>query len=180
LSFVNNNLIIQNSIVAGDIERVSFDINADSVLYSLEVTNLLNANSISYVLDISGGSTVSSGSFTQAGFNLLNGNVLEPNTYILTLTSSGTNTYSIVGTLRINQNFDIDKICGRKTGSCNNVGYNKLVTSTNNPSTSSKMRYSQILRTQRFKTVRTYKTQAPPINNERPLYLFATGQIFTR
>ena len=180
LSFVNNNLIIQNSIVAGDIERVSFDINADSVLYSLEVTNLLNANSISYVLDISGGSTVSSGSFTQAGFNLLNGNVLEPNTYILTLTSSGTNTYSIIGILRINQNFDIDKFCGRKKGSCNNVGYNKLVTSTNNPSTSSKMRYSQILRTQRFKTVRTYKTQAPPINNERPLYLFATGQIFTR
>jgi hypothetical protein len=183
LSFVNNNLIIQNSIDSGDVDRVSFDVNAGSVLYSLEVTSLFNANSISYILDISGGSTVSSGSFTQAGVNLLNGNLLEPETnttYILTLISGGTNTYTIVGISRINRDFDIDKFCSRKKGSCSNVGYNKLVTSTNNPSTSNKMRYSQMLRTQRFKTVRTYKTQVPPINNERPLYLFATGQIFTR
>jgi hypothetical protein len=181
LSFFNNILIIQNSIGSGDVDKVSFVVNAGSRLDSLEVTSLLNANSISYILDISGGSTVSSGSFTQAGFNLLNGNLLEPNTdttYILTLTSGSNNTYSIVGTLQINQDFD--KFCGRKKGNCTNVGYNKLVTSTNNPSTSNKMRYSQLLRTQRFKSVRTYGTQVPPISNERPLYLFATGQIFTR
>lgn len=81
---------------------------------------------------------------------------------------------------RINQKFDIDKFCSRDRIACNNVGYNRLVTSTNDPSTSSKMRYSQILRTQRFKQIVVPGPKAPPINNERPLYLFATGQIFTR
>ena len=94
-------------------------------------------------------------------------------------TTSGTNAYSIVGMTEYNARPDINKICGRKKGACN-VGYNKIVTSSNNPSISNKLRYSQLLRTQRFKTVRTYNVNVPPINNERPLYLFATGQIFTR
>ena len=184
LSFDNNRLTIQNSIVSGDIDKVSFDVNAKSILNSLEVTSLLNTNSISYVLDISGGSTVISGSFYQAGVNLLNGVLLKQyeyqyQTYILTLTSSCTNAYSIVCMTEHNARPDINKICGRKKGACN-IGYNKIVTSSNNPSISNKLRYSQLLRTQRFKTVRTYNVNVPPINNERPLYLFATGQIFTR
>ena len=183
MSFVNNILTIENSIDSTNVDKVSFVVKAGSILNSLEVTSLLNANRISYVLEILGGPTLSSGSFTQAGFNLLNENALEPEvdtTCILTLTCSGANAYSIVGILRINRNSDIDKFCGRNKGTCNNVGYNKLVTSTNNPSTSNKMRYSQLLRTQRFKNVRTYRAQVPPVNNERPLYLFATGQIFTQ
>jgi hypothetical protein len=183
LSFVNNVLTIQNSIDSADVDKVSFDVNAGRLLISLEVTRLLNTNRISYVLDISGGSTVSSGSFTQTGFNLLNENVLEPDTnttYILTLTSGGTNTYSILGMSRINQDFDIDKFCSRQGIARNNVGYNRIVTSGNNPSISNKMRYSQLLRTQRFKTVRTYNVSVPPVKEELPLYLFSTGQIFTQ
>jgi hypothetical protein len=183
LSFVNNILTIQNTIVPGDVDKVSFDINANRILNSLEVTSLLNANSISYVLSISGGSTVSSGSFSQAGVNLLNGFVLEKSTnatYILTLTSGGSNAYSIVGTTENKSKSAIDKYCNRKTANCNNVSYNRIVTSGNNPSISNKMRYSQLLRTQRFKTVRTYNVSVPPVKEELPLYLFSTGQIFTQ
>ena len=182
LSFVNNRLTIQNSIVSADVYTVSFNINAGSLLYSLKVTSLLNTNRIIYVLDISGGSTVTSGSFTQAGVDLLNGYSLEPatnTTYILTLTSRG-NTYSIVGTLQNNERIYIDRFCTRGRAAGNNAGYNKIVTSTNDPSTSNKMRYSQLLRTQRFKTVRTYNVSVPPVKNELPIYLFPTGQIFTQ
>ena len=81
---------------------------------------------------------------------------------------------------RNNQYFDIDKFCARDRAARNTVGYNKIVTSSNDPSTSNKMRYSQLLRTQRFKTVRTYNVSVPPVKNELPVYLFSTGQIFTR
>jgi hypothetical protein len=100
LSFVNNTLNVLNRIDSADVDTVVFDVTAGSLLYSLTVTHLHNANSMSYVLDISGGSTLSSGSFTQAGVDLLNGNALEQATntsYNLTLTSSGSNVYSIVG-----------------------------------------------------------------------------------
>ena len=179
LSFVNNTLTIQNSIVSGDVDKVSFHVNANSILNSLEVTSLLNTNSISYVLDISGGSTVISGSFSQAGVNLLNNRgILTSNTYILTLTSGGMNAYSIVGIMEYETKSAIDKYCERKNAT--NIGYKKIVTSTNNPSISNKIRYSQLLRTQRFKTVRTYNVNVPPIKNELPVYLFSTGQIFKR
>ena len=100
VSFVANTLTIQNSIESTDVDKVSFDVTAGSRLYSLTVTSLLNSNSISYVLAISGGSTISSGSFTQSGADLLNGETFEQSTnttYILTLTCSGNNTYSIAG-----------------------------------------------------------------------------------
>ena len=183
LSFVNNRLTLQNSIVSADVDKVSFDVNAGSNLYSLEVTSLLNANRISYVLDISGGSTVSSGGFDKAGVNLLNGDLLEHEanrTYILTLTSRETNTYSIVAMTRNNEKFDIGKFCSRQGIACNNVGYNRLVTSTNNPSVSNKMRYSQLLRSRRFKPIQKIGTSVPPPKPEIPLYLFATGQIFAQ
>jgi hypothetical protein len=183
LSFVNNKLTIQNSINSADVDRVSFDINAGSLFDSLVVTSLLNRNRISYVLDISGGSTVSSGSFIQAGFNMLTRDLPEQptnTTYILTLTSVGTNTYSIVGRSRNDQRFDIDKFCTRNQIPCNNVGYNRLVTSTNNPSVSNKMRYSQLLRSRRFKPIQKIGTSVPPPKPEIPLYLFATGQIFAQ
>ena len=100
VSFVANTLTIQNSIDSTDVDKVSFDVTAGSLLYSLTVTSLLNSNSISYVLAISGGSTISSGSFTQSGADLLNGETFEQSTnttYILTLTCGGNNTYSIAG-----------------------------------------------------------------------------------
>ena len=181
LSFVNNTLTIQNIILSTDVDKVSFDVTAGSLFYSLKVTNLLNTNSISYVLDISGGSTLSSGSFTQAGVNLLNGNLLQQETnttYNLTLTCGGTNTYSIVGMTE--GKFDIDKFCSKQGLACNNVGYNRLVTSNNDPSISNKMRYSQLLRTQRFKNIQVPGARAPALNTPQPLYLFATGQIFAR
>ena len=181
LSFVNNNVTIQNSIVSTDVDKVSFDLTAGSILYSFEVTSLLNKNSISYALDISGGSTLLSGSFTQAGVNLLNNAFIQPavdTTYVLTLTSGGTNTYSIVG--RSDGKFDIDKFCSSQGLACNDVGYNRLVTSNNDPSISNKMRYSQMLRTQRFKKIQVPGVRPPALNTPQPLYLFATGQIFTR
>lgn len=79
-----------------------------------------------------------------------------------------------------NTAFDINKFCSSENATCNNVGYKRLVTSTNNPSISNKLRYSQYVRSLRFKTVRTIGQSPPPINNERPLFLFAIGQIFTR
>ena len=183
LSFVNNKLTIQNNIDSADVDRVSFDINAGSLFDSLVVISLLNRNRISYVLDISGGPTVSSGSFIQADFNLLTRELPEQSTnttYILTLTCVGTNTYSIVGRSRNDQRFDIDKFCSRQGIPCNNVGYNRLVTSTNNPSVSNKMRYSQLLRSRRFKPIQKIGTSVPPPKPEIPLYLFATGQIFAQ
>lgn len=79
---------------------------------------------------------------------------------------------------RINQKFDIDKFCSRDRVACNNVGYNRLVTSTNDPSVSNKIRYSQLLRSRRFKPIQKIGTSVPPPKPEIPLYLFATGQIF--
>ena len=181
LSFVNNNLTIQNSIVSTEVDKVSFNLTAGSQLYLLEVTSLLNTNSISYVLDISGGSTLSSGSFNQSGVNLLNQPFIQPEvdtTYILTLTCPGANTYSILGMSE--GKFDIDKFCSKQGIACNNVGYNRLVTTNNDPSISNKMRYSQLLRTRRFKQIQVPGLRAPPLNTPQPLYLFSTGQIFTR
>jgi len=37
-----------------------------------------------------------------------------------------------------------------------------------------------MLRTQRFKKIQVPGVRAPALNTPQPLYLFATGQIFTR
>ena len=100
LSFVDNTLTIQNSIDSTNVVNVSFQLPAGSIMYSFNVTSLLNATSITYSLNISGGANVSTGTITTTGVNLLGGNNLTPavdTTYILTLTSSSTNTYTIIG-----------------------------------------------------------------------------------
>lgn len=76
--------------------------------------------------------------------------------------------------------FDINKFCNGEKAKCNNVGYNRVVTSTNDPSISKKLRYSQYIRTTRVKTIRTPGAMPPPVSNIRPLYMFPNGQIFTR
>jgi hypothetical protein len=100
LLFVNNTLTVTNDISGTDLDLVSFQLPAGSIMYSFNVTSLLNANSITYSLKISGGANVSSGTITSTGVNLLGGNNLTPavdTTYILTLTSGSTNTYTIIG-----------------------------------------------------------------------------------
>jgi hypothetical protein len=100
LTFVNNTLTVTNDISSTDVDMVSFQLPAGSRMYSFNVTSLLNANSINYSLEISGGANVSSGTITSTGVNLLGGNNLTPavdTTYILTLTSGSTNTYTIIG-----------------------------------------------------------------------------------
>ena len=100
LSFVNNTLTIQNSIGSTNIVKVSFPLPAGSIMYSFNVTSLLNANRVNYSLDISGGANVSSGSIIRTGINLLGENNLTPaidTTYILSMTCDSTNTYTIIG-----------------------------------------------------------------------------------
>ena len=100
LTFVNNTLTVANDISATDLDLVSFQLPAGSIMYSFNVTSLLNANSITYTLGISGGAIVSTGTITSTGVTLLGGNNLTPGvdtTYILTLTSGSTNTYTIIG-----------------------------------------------------------------------------------
>jgi hypothetical protein len=100
LTFINNTLTVTNDISATDIDLVSFLLPAKSIMYSFNVTSLLNSNSITYSLDISGGANVSSGTITSTGVNLLGGNNLRPavdTTYILNLTAGSTNTYTIIG-----------------------------------------------------------------------------------
>jgi hypothetical protein len=75
--------------------------------------------------------------------------------------------------------FSIKKFCEEKI-TCQNVGYSNFVTASNDPSISNKMRYSQFLRSRRFKTVTKVGPPVPPINNERPLYLLPVGQILQR
>ena len=102
LTFVNNTLTVTNDISSTDTDIVSFLLPAGSIMHSFIVTSLLNANSINYSLEISGGANVSSGTITSTGVNLLGGNTLTPavdTTYILTLTSGSTNTYTIIGTI---------------------------------------------------------------------------------
>jgi len=100
LSFVDNTLTIQNSINSTNVVKVSFQLPAGSIMYSFNVTSLLNANSINYSLDISGGANVLSGSIIKTSVNLLNRKYLTPaidTTYILTMISGSTNTYTIIG-----------------------------------------------------------------------------------
>jgi hypothetical protein len=88
--------------------------------------------------------------------------------------------YIIINMSRINSTFDINKFCSEEKSTCNNVGYNRLVTTNNDPSITKRLRYSQMLRTQRFKKIQVPGVRPPALNTPQPLYLFATGQIFTR
>ncbi len=100
LTFVNNTLTIANDITSTDTDIVSFQLPAGSIMYSFNVTGLLNTNIITYSLDISGGANVFTGTISTTGVNLLGENNLTPavdTTYILTLTSGSTNTYTIIG-----------------------------------------------------------------------------------
>ena len=100
LTFVNNTLTVTNGISSTDLDMVSFQLPAGSIMYSFNVTSLLNATSITYTLGISGGAIVSTGTITTTGVDLLGVNNLTPavdTTYILTLTSISTNTYTIIG-----------------------------------------------------------------------------------
>ena len=189
LSFINNALTIQNSIDSNDVDKVSFSVNAYDRLHILQVTNLLNPTAVNYVLEILDGPIVISGRFFQEGYDLLQTNILSHSkntTYILTLTSDSVNNYSIIcGTIGPP---DRDKLCTQKKsagsgiksmGTCNNVQYKRIVTSTNTPSGSSKIRYSQILRSRRFKYVRTYIQSTPPVAEEIPQPMFTYGKINT-
>jgi len=88
--------------------------------------------------------------------------------------------YIIINMSRINSTFDINKFCNGEKSTCNNVGYNRVVTTNNDPSITKRLRYSQVLRAQRFKQILVPGPKAPAVNTPQPLYLFATGQIFTR
>jgi|SaaInlStandDraft_5_1057022.scaffolds.fasta_scaffold43221_3 hypothetical protein len=75
--------------------------------------------------------------------------------------------------------FDINKFCNGERSTCNNIGYSKTTTAGNDPSQSNKMRYSQMLRSRRFKNVRNTSMNPPPTKQEIPLYHFPTGYIFS-
>lgn len=79
----------------------------------------------------------------------------------------------------VNNMFSIKKFCEEKI-TCQNVGYSNFVTASNDPSLSNKMRYSQFLRSRRFKTVKQHGPNVPPINKEPPLYLLPIGQVLSR
>ena len=79
----------------------------------------------------------------------------------------------------VNTMFSIKKFCEEKI-TCQNVGYSNFVTASNDPSLSNKMRYSQFLRSRRFKTVKQHGPNVPPINKEPPLYLLPIGQVLSR
>jgi len=100
LTFSNNTLTIENSIGTTDTDVVDFVLPAGYEMASLNVTNFTGSGTITYTLAV-GGSTVTSGTFTATGANLLASNALSvtaDTTYVLTLTASAAITYTIVGT----------------------------------------------------------------------------------
>jgi len=79
--------------------------------------------------------------------------------------------------------FDINKFCSNpnyNNNSCNPSQYKKLVTSTNNPTMSRKLLYSQYLRTRRFKQVQNNKPDSFFYNYQQPMHVFPTGQVLPR
>jgi len=80
--------------------------------------------------------------------------------------------------------FDIVKFCNGEKSTCNNVGYSKVVTAGNDPSSSNKMKFSQMLRSRRFKNVTTINKDAFTGKKDPdeifPLHLFPHGYIHTR
>ena len=80
--------------------------------------------------------------------------------------------------------FDIVKFCNGEKSTCNNVGNSKVVTAGNDPSSSNKMQFSQMLRSRRFKKVTT--TNMDVLAGTKytskifPLHTFPHGYIHTR
>jgi hypothetical protein len=120
VSFVNNTLTIANSIDSTDTDPVSFSLTAGTTLTSLNVSTFSGSGTVTYILDISGGANVATGTFSATNANLLTGGPLTASvntTYKLTLTANASITYSIFGLL----------VTGAFT-------YTKLITSGFNPS----------------------------------------------
>ena len=100
LSFVNNSLTITNSINSTDSDPVSFVLTAGSTLYPFSVTSFSGTGTVTYTLDISGGSNIKTGTFSAINFDLLAGIPLTASgntTYNLTLSANAAITYTIVG-----------------------------------------------------------------------------------
>jgi len=103
LSFVDNKLTIANTIDATDTDVVSFQLTTGNRLYPLSVSSFSGTGTVTYSLDISGGSNVKSGTFSSAGPSLLPGDgsltASVNTTYILTMTANAAISYTIVGYL---------------------------------------------------------------------------------
>jgi hypothetical protein len=102
LTFVNNTLTIANSINSTDTDVVSFSLTAGTTLTSLNVSNFTGTGTVTYILDISGGANVVTGTVNATNANLLTGGALTASvntTYRLTLTANASITYSIFGLL---------------------------------------------------------------------------------
>jgi len=100
LSFINNSLTITNSINSTDSDPVSFVLTAGSTLYPFSVTSFSGTGTVTYTLDISGGSNIKTGTFSAINFDLLAGIPLTASgntTYNLTLSANAAITYTIVG-----------------------------------------------------------------------------------
>ena len=76
--------------------------------------------------------------------------------------------------------FDIKKFCegnkGSKSNSCTPISYNKVVTAGNDPTMSTKMRYSQYVRGQKTRAVVNIVPSDFVINKIAPYYRFPMGQ----
>jgi hypothetical protein len=73
--------------------------------------------------------------------------------------------------------FDIIKFCNTNGDSCNNH-YSKNKTAGNDPYISRRMRYSQMVRGNKYTTVRNFQNAIAPVVEELPAHLFPKGQIF--
>ena len=104
VAFSTNIITIENSIDATDTDAVSFVIPVGYEMNDLSVTSFNQTTGtggiITYTVDISGGSTVATGTFTAIGDNLLLGNLLvgSATPFVLSLTADATIVYTIVGT----------------------------------------------------------------------------------
>jgi hypothetical protein len=104
LTFSNNILTIENNIDANDTDAIEFVLPVGYEMNDLTVTSFNQTAGtggiISYSLDVSGGSTVTTGTFTAVGTNILSGDLLvgSATPYVLTLDADATIVYTMVGT----------------------------------------------------------------------------------
>ena len=71
--------------------------------------------------------------------------------------------------------FDIKKFC--EGNSCPRVSYNKVVTGGNDPTMSTKMRYSQYVQSQKTRNVSTIIPTTFKIDKTQPYYYFPLTQV---
>ena len=99
--FSNNVLTIENSINASDTDEVQFVLPTGESMTNFSVTNFTGSGTITYTLATDGATDIT-GTFTEAGTNLLAGTPLfaiaADTTYTLALISSATINYTITGT----------------------------------------------------------------------------------